>query len=361
MVRARLKIRSRDCIPRCSLGISRLHPEMRCRHLEIASRDCIHFLNFLAFLGSRPERRTSRTRYKGCSRDGTISRGGQVHALTIHTFPDCKAVTIVALAPRAQDESDTESTGDEWDIGGEDVGGGRISHTPNFLPHAIKHFPQQIIYGGHVRFYDTDLSEHTHKHTIKWAGSRVRKRDANTTHSDMLLAVWENMILEEIGRKHKVRPRTWTPRASPSGSVRHTRPMDVVCRRSPRNFVHSAIPITWAEACSLASAAFGTAGERARRAVTQERQHLITLNWHWSARCTAFRAGRDNVFVPGDVVRFRGSESLPNSPPTALVAEVSASPPHTHTHTRWDLEISRITSRDVILDISRCDPGYLEM
>ena len=199
----------------------------------------------------------------------------------------------------------------------------------------------------------TSPNTHTHKHTIKWAGSRVRKRDANTTHSDMLLAVWENMILEEIGRKHKVRPRTWTPRASPSGSVRHTRPMDVVCRRSPRNFVHSAIPITWAEACSLASAAFGTAGERARRAVTQERQHLLTLNWHWSARCTAFRAGRDNVFVPGDVVRFRGSESLPNSPPTALVAEVSASPPPTHTH--------QMGSRDIQDHISRCDPGYLEM
>ena len=57
----------------------------------------------------------------------------------------------------------------------------------------------QILHGGHIGFYDTVVSEASHKKTITWAGLRVRLRETNQTQADMLSLVWEDMMLSDIG------------------------------------------------------------------------------------------------------------------------------------------------------------------
>ena len=206
------------------------------------------------------------------------------------------------------------------------MGGGHFSLTTNFLPHAIKHYIAQLIYGGHHAFYDTALSEYTHKIVIRWAGSRVRKRDANTTHTDMLRLVWENNVLRAIGAKHRVVPRKWVrANGCDNRGIRVSQPLSGVAVQTPlHGFVHRAVPITWAEACSFVASAFTTGRERGPVLQREERARLLALTWKWMARCTAFRGGADRSFVPTDVVRFRGVERLPGCAPTALVAEVRA-------------------------------------
>ena len=132
----------------------------------------------------------------------------------VHSRPACASDTTLIHCTRRdpQESEDTGDTDEEFDIGGENVGGGHFSLTTNFLPHAIKHYIAQLIYGGHHAFYDTALSEYTHKIVIRWAGSRVRKRDANTTHTDMLRLVWENNVLRAIGAKAPSSPAKVGPR-----------------------------------------------------------------------------------------------------------------------------------------------------
>ena len=194
---------------------------------------------------------------------------------------------------------------------------GRYSHSKHWLPHAIRHFVRQLMFGGHHRFYNTSLSEYTHQLVVKWAGSRVRKRGHNQTHTDMGFLVWENAILAKIGGRHTVATRPWMRRQGDAHISVGPALMHSMCRLN--SFVHQHIPITWGEAASFVSCLFGTRQERGRGAVATERANLFRLRWTWSTKCTVLRGGTSNIFKSGDVVRFRGTEGVPA---TALVGKV---------------------------------------
>ena len=59
----------------------------------------------------------------------------------VHSRPACASDTTLIHCTRRnpQEGEDTGDTDEEFDIGGENVGGGHFSLTTNFLPHAIKH------------------------------------------------------------------------------------------------------------------------------------------------------------------------------------------------------------------------------
>lgn len=225
---------------------------------------------------------------------------------------------VDTLTQRYSDESDTADTEDEFDIGR-----GWFSHSRHFLPHAVMHFKKQVMFGGHHAFYDTSLSEYSHIRTIKWAGSRVRKRDANTTHMDMLWLIWEHDIFSSIARRHRACKRVYLRRNSSVtvDTVQLSMPIQAM-QYSPRKFVHNDIPITWAEAFSLVLAAFGRAKKRSRATVQHERTQLQKLTWTWMRRHVTFRGEIKRVFTTGDVVRFDGTEKARGKPETALVGKV---------------------------------------
>ena len=226
-----------------------------------------------------------------------------------------RPVTDTHAAHRDPDGSDTEATGDDEAMCA--GGSGRYSQSKHFLPHAIRHFVRQLMFGGHHAFYDTCLSEYTHQSVVKWAGSRVRMRGHNQTHDDMGRLVWEDAILAAVGASHVPPKRAYFRRAF-VGGVRIGRPVLHTAQRL-NSFVSTHIPITWGEACSFMSSLLGTRRERARGAVTAERAHLLGLTWTWSLNSTVLRNGCDSTFAAGDVVRFRGTEGIPA---TALVGQV---------------------------------------
>ena len=92
----------------------------------------------------------------------------------------------------------------------------------------------------------------------------MRKRDANTTHTDLLRLVWENNVLRAIGAKHRVVPRKWVrANRGDNRGIRVSQPLSGVAVQTPlHGFVHRAVPITWAEACSFVASAFTTGRER---------------------------------------------------------------------------------------------------
>ena len=94
----------------------------------------------------------------------------------------CVCVTHV-LAPliyRDEDGSDTESTSEENDVGGD----GKYSHGDICLTH--QHFVDQLISSGAFAIQDTEGPEAVHKLCMSLASTRVRHLDVVTTKNSML-------------------------------------------------------------------------------------------------------------------------------------------------------------------------------
>ena len=137
----------------------------------------------------------------------TLSRGAE------HTFgPSYRSLPTPGARPNQSNPpatarpvtdthaADRDPTGDDEAMCAGDSG--RYSLSKHVLPHAIRHFVRQLMFGGHHAFFDTCLSEYTHQSVVKWAGSRVRMRGHNQTHDDMGRLVWEDAILAAVGASH---------------------------------------------------------------------------------------------------------------------------------------------------------------
>ena len=104
--------------------------------------------------------------------------------------------TLCAIHPlhelRDENESDTESTSDERDIGGD----GKYSHGDMCLTH--QHWVDAIISAGAFAVHDTEGSEAAHKLCMNLASTRVRHLDVVTTKNFMMDYMRWNLLFSSL-------------------------------------------------------------------------------------------------------------------------------------------------------------------
>ena len=93
---------------------------------------------------------------------------------------------------RDEDASDTESTSDEREVGGD----GNYSHGDKCLTH--QHWVDQIISSGAFAVHDTEGPEAVHKVCMRLASSRVRHLDVVNTKESMLDYLKKNLLFTSL-------------------------------------------------------------------------------------------------------------------------------------------------------------------
>ena len=220
-----------------------------------------------------------------------------------------------------QQELSSSPSDDDTGVAGTN---GRISKSVISLCHAVMHFHTQVVYGGHFSFYDTMLSERSHRETITLLGMAVRKRSDKETARDMLRLHAESKLLRQIGSAYIPSERRYQRAARPSENEYEFRVVDLLLSgrpaANPRGVVDTHVPLTWAEILTLLSRLAGTQRQTSRRAVRVEQNYLLALNWCWALKVVFRTSTLDRRFEVGDVYRFRG---LDRDNRTALVGQAS--------------------------------------
>ena len=78
-------------------------------------------------------------------------------------------------------------------------GSGHIEFSGKGIPHGSLHFPEQMMWGGHLYMHDTCAPEASHKMYIKKSMDRVRKCDDQTTAESMIqwnlrIRTWSKIV-----------------------------------------------------------------------------------------------------------------------------------------------------------------------
>ena len=92
------------------------------------------------------------------------------------------------------DESDTASSSDDPDqISALYERGNKV------IPHAIVHFPSQVVMGGTHQFHNTSANEASHKSCLQEAGLRAQTfSDENMSANSMLQYKMDRLATEHI-------------------------------------------------------------------------------------------------------------------------------------------------------------------
>ena len=111
------------------------------------------------------------------------------HVLTFISYVYLRSSMILN---RDEDASDTESTSDEREVGGD----GNYSHGDKCLTH--QHWVDQIISSGAFAVHDTEGPEAVHKVCMRLASSRVRHLDVVNTKESMLDYLKKNLLFTSL-------------------------------------------------------------------------------------------------------------------------------------------------------------------
>ena len=101
-------------------------------------------------------------------------------------------LTYLLIRYRDEDGSDTESTSEESNVGGD----GKYSHGDLCLTH--QHWVQQLIASGAFAVHDTEGPEAAHKVCMNLASTRVRHLDVVTTKTSMREYLCRDLLFRNL-------------------------------------------------------------------------------------------------------------------------------------------------------------------